>query len=54
MEINEETRKSSRRDFLRTSAASAAAVAATPAVAKSAVFSIAPGRVIGANDRISL
>ncbi len=53
MDNNEESRKSSRRDFLRTSA-SVAAVAATPAVAKSAVFSIAPGRVIGANDRISL
>src|SRR5262249_19003650 len=31
-----------------------AAVVATPAVAKSATFSLAPGRTIGANDRINI
>jgi hypothetical protein len=44
----------SRRDFLRNTAVGAAAVAATPGVAKSAVFSIAAPSVIGANDRIHI
>lgn len=48
----------SRRDFLRTAVGTAAAAVAAPAVAapvaKSTVFSIAPGRVIGANDRINI
>lgn len=43
-----------RRQFLRDAAVTTAAVVATPAVARSAVFSIAPGRVIGANDRINI
>ena len=42
------------RQFLRKAAVAGAAVAATPGVAKSAVFAVAPGRVIGANDRINL
>lgn len=53
-----ENESTSRRDFLRTAVGTAAAVVAAPAaatpVAKSSVFSIAPGRVIGANDRIGV
>src|SRR4051794_17274722 len=45
---------STRRKFLRNAAVTAAAVVATPAVARSAVFSIQPSRSIGANDRINI
>src|SRR5438067_1318905 len=43
-----------RRALLKSAAAAAATAAAVPAIAKSSVYSIAPGRVIGANDRISI
>jgi len=49
-----DNQKPSRRQFLQKAAVGAAAVAATPGVAKSAVFSIAPASVIGANDRIHI
>ncbi len=52
MSIQDEKSKSSRREFLRTAAVTAAASAAVPAVAKSSVYSLAPQRVLGANDRI--
>jgi predicted dehydrogenase len=49
--------QTSRREFLRNAAVAGAAVA-TPAaaspIAKSSVFAVAPGRVIGANDRINI
>lgn len=48
---NAQNEKSSRREFLRTGVA-AVAVAATPGIARSSVYSIVSGRVIGANDRI--
>lgn len=41
-----------RRDFLRNAAASAAVTAAAAGVAKSEVYSLAPSRVLGANDKI--
>jgi predicted dehydrogenase len=44
--------KASRRHFLKTGAAAAAAVAATPGIARSSVYSLAPATVIGANDQI--
>jgi len=49
-----ENEGTTRREFLRNAAVTAAAVVATPSVARSAVFSIAPSRVIGANDRINI
>ncbi len=54
MSNEQDTKTSSRRDFLRTAALSAAAAAGAPAVAKSSVYSLAPPQVIGANDRIRL
>src|SRR5437016_331370 len=53
MNQSNENGRSSRREFLRNAAATAAVVA-TPAVAKSSVYSLAPARVLGANDRIHL
>lgn len=44
----------SRREFLRNAAVATAAVVATPGVARSATFAVAPGRVLGANDRIGI
>jgi len=41
-----------RREFLRTAATAAAATLITTAPAKSSVYSLAPSRVIGANNRI--
>src|ERR1051325_3241326 len=46
--------KTSRREFLRNAAATAAVSAAATGVAKSSVYSLAPSRVIGANDKIHL
>src|SRR5687768_5713318 len=54
MSNEQDNKTSSRRDFLRTAALSAAAAAGAPAVAKSSVYSLAPPQVIGANDRIRL
>ena len=54
MGSNPENNTTTRRGFLKSAAVAGAAVAATPAVAKSAVFAVAPGRVIGANDRINI
>jgi len=60
MGSNPDKQTTSRREFLRNAAVAGAAVAAAtpasaaPAVAKSTVFSLAPGRVIGANDRINI
>ena len=51
MSVKEE-KGSSRREFLRTAAATAAASVAATGVAKSSVYSIAPARVLGAADRI--
>jgi predicted dehydrogenase len=48
------TPASTRREFLRTAAVTAAATAAASGVAKSSVYSLAPGRVIGANDRVNI
>lgn len=45
---------SSRREFLRNAAAAAAAATATPALAKSRVFTIGSPRAIGANERIQI
>src|SRR5262245_59221125 len=50
----EENKETSRREFLRNTAATVAATVAAPAVAKSSVYSLAPGRVIGANDKINI
>jgi len=54
MSQKEETRRSSRREFLRDAAVTAAATVAASGVAKSSVYSLAPQRVIGANDRIRI
>ena len=54
MSNEQDNKTSSRRDFLRTAALSAAAAAGAPAVAKSNVYSLAPPQVIGANDRIRI
>jgi predicted dehydrogenase len=43
-----------RREFLRNAAATAAVTAAATGVAKSNVYSLAPGRVLGANERINI
>jgi len=45
---------SSRREFLRNAAATAAVSAGAATVAKSSVYSLAPARVLGAADRINL
>lgn len=52
MSHNEGSAKPTRREFLRNAAVAAAATAASPGIAKSSVYSLAPQRVIGANDRI--
>ncbi|HSV73012.1 MAG TPA: Gfo/Idh/MocA family oxidoreductase [Chthonomonadales bacterium] len=52
MNQNDDTRRSSRREFLRDAAVTAAATVAVASVAKSSVYALAPPRVIGANDRI--
>jgi predicted dehydrogenase len=44
----------SRREFLRNAAATAAAVAAGPAVAKSTVYTIGSPKAVGANERIQV
>jgi predicted dehydrogenase len=54
MSNSSEKRESSRREFLRSAALSAAATVAATEVAKSSVYSLAPSRVLGANDRILL
>jgi len=46
--------KTSRREFIRNAAATAALTAGVAAVAKSSVYSLAPSRVIGAADRIRI
>jgi predicted dehydrogenase len=53
MQNEKDTQHVSRRTFLRTASAAAAAAAATT-WPKSAAYAIAPGRVIGANDRINV
>ena len=53
MEQNKDPQSVSRRTFLRTASAAAAAVTAS-GWAKSPAFAIAPGRVIGANDRVNV
>jgi predicted dehydrogenase len=45
---------SSRRDFLKTATAGAAGVAAGVAAAKSEAYSLLPGRVLGANEKIHI
>jgi len=45
---------SSRREFIRNAAATAAASVAATGVAKSSVYALAPASVIGANDRIRI
>ena len=52
MSQEQEKTVTSRREFLRNAAASAAVTVAATQVAKSKVYSLAPARVIGANDRI--
>jgi predicted dehydrogenase len=54
MSTSNEEKGSSRREFLRTAAATAAASVAAAGVAKSSVYSIAPARVLGAADRIRI
>lgn len=49
-----ESRATTRREFLRNAAATAAISAAAAGVAKSSVYSLAPARVLGANDRINV
>jgi predicted dehydrogenase len=49
-----ENKGTSRREFLRNAAATAAVTAAAAGVAKSSVYSLAPGKVIGANDKINI
>ena len=53
--IQDSAGRSSRRQFIRTTATAAAAVAATP-LFKNTLYGQAPsaGRVIGANDRITV
>jgi predicted dehydrogenase len=50
----EEKKETSRREFIRNAATTVAATVAAPAVAKSSVYSLAPGKVIGANDKIRI
>ena len=45
---------STRREFLRNAAVTAVATAAATGVARSSVYSLAPGRVLGANDRVNI
>jgi len=54
MSINNENSGSSRREFLRNAAATAAVTATAANVAKSSVYSLAPARVLGAADRINI
>src|SRR5579862_6347311 len=49
-----EDRSSTRREFIRNAAATAAVSAGVASVARSEVYSLAPGRVLGANDRINI
>jgi predicted dehydrogenase len=49
-----ENQGTTRRDFIRNAAAAAAVTAATAETAKSSVYSLAPARVLGANDRIRI
>ncbi len=49
-----ENQGTSRREFLRNAAASAAVTAGATNVAKSSVYSLAPARVLGANDKIRI
>lgn len=49
-----EPKGTTRREFLRNAAATAAVTAAASGVAKSSVYSLAPGRVLGANDKINI
>ncbi len=52
MDGAQDSAKTSRREFIRNAAATAAVTAAATKVAKSSVYSLAPSRVIGANDKI--
>jgi len=52
MSQNGGSAQSTRREFLRNAAITAATTAAAAGVAKSSVYSLAPQRVLGANDRI--
>lgn len=52
MSKNEEMAGTTRREFIRNAATTAAVTAAAANVAKSSVYSLAPGRVIGANEKI--
>src|SRR5689334_11748565 len=49
-----EPKGSTRREFLRNAAATAAVTAGATGVAKSSVYSLAPSRVLGANDKINI
>lgn len=52
MSNDQKSTQTSRREFLRGAAVTAAATVAAQGVAKSSVYSLAPQKVIGANDRI--
>ena len=52
MDDAHDSAKTTRREFIRSAAATAAVTAAATRVAKSSVYSLAPARVIGANDKI--
>ena len=54
MNSGSEESRSSRREFLQAAAATAAVAATAASSAKSSVYSLAPQRVIGANDRIRI
>src|SRR5262245_54942259 len=52
--MSQESARTTRREFLRNAAAAAAVTTAATQVARSSVYSLAPARVLGANDRILL